>query len=214
VNASTDHEGPVDPLRERLLDAAARLVARQGYQGTKIQEIVQAAGLSSGAIYGRFRSKDELVREAIVTRSVPQEPVPHREGAKIGDIVARNATVLKPELTDTELLLLEAYVNASRDPAIAEALVEANQRWRRAVAPDVEAAIHDGTVAEDVNPQAVLFFTRILRLGLLLHRGSGLPSPDEADWENVVRRLIASLGTPRPEEPKPGKQQLGDPAAE
>lgn len=179
------------------------MVARQGYQGTKIQEIVHAAGLSSGAIYGRFRNKDELVREAIITRSVPQEPVIHAENSKIGDLVARGATVLTPALNDAELLLLEAYVNASRDPAIAEALTEADQRWRRAVAPDVDAAIHDGTVAEDVDPQAVLFFTRVLRLGLLLHRGSGLPSPDKDAWENVVKRLIASLGTPPPDESEP-----------
>lgn len=183
-------------MRERLLDAAARLVARQGYQGAKIQEIVQAAGLSSGAIYGRFRNKDELVREAIITRSVPQEPITRTEDSKIGDLVARNATVLKPGLSDTELLLLEAYVNASRDPAIAEALTEANHRWRRAVAPDLEAAIHDGTVAKDVDPDAALFFTRILRLGLLLHRGSGLPSPDQDAWENLVTRLIGSFGDP------------------
>lgn len=183
-------------MRERLLDAAARLVARQGYQGAKIQEIVQAAGLSSGAIYGRFRNKDELVREAIITRSVPQEPITHAENSKIADLVARSAAVLTPGLNDTELLLLEAYVNASRDPAIAEALTEADQRWRRAVAPDVDAAIHDGTVAADVDPQAVLFFTRILRLGLLLHRGSGLPSPDKDAWETLVMRLMASFGDP------------------
>src|SRR5438105_7823782 len=58
-----------DPLREQLLDAAARVFARQGYAGTKIQDIVREAGLSTGAVYGRFRSKDELLREAVIRRS-------------------------------------------------------------------------------------------------------------------------------------------------
>jgi AcrR family transcriptional regulator len=64
-----------DPLREAPLDAAARVIARRGYQGTKIQDIVQEAGLSSGAVYGRFRSKglpgpDQEAWEKLVARVV------------------------------------------------------------------------------------------------------------------------------------------------
>ncbi|HEX5292993.1 MAG TPA: helix-turn-helix domain-containing protein [Streptosporangiaceae bacterium] len=183
-----------DPLREALLDAAARVIARQGYQGTKIQDIVHEAGLSSGAVYGRFRSKDELAREAIITRSVPQEHVPHYEVTKVADLVARNSTVLSPGLNDADALLLEAYVTAGRDPQVAEAVAEADQRWRQSTAPCVTAAIKDGTVARDVDPQAVLFLTRVLRLGLLLHRGSGLPGPDQEAWEKLVARVVASFG--------------------
>jgi AcrR family transcriptional regulator len=193
-----------DPLREALLDAAARVIARRGYQGTKIQDIVQEAGLSSGAVYGRFRSKDELAREAIITRSVPQEHVPHEEVTKVADLVARNATVLAPGLSDADALLLEAYVTAGRDPQVADAVAEADQRWRQATAPCVTAAIRDGTVAGDVDPQAVLFLTRVLRLGLLLHRGSGLPGPGQEAWEKLVARVVASFGDrgQRPAEPR------------
>jgi AcrR family transcriptional regulator len=183
-----------DPLREVLLDAAARVIARRGYQGTKIQDIVQEAGLSSGAVYGRFRSKDDLAREAIITRSVPQEPGHHHEVTKVADLVARNSTVLAPGLSDADALLLEAYVTAGRDPQVADAVAEADQRWRQSTAPCVTAAIKDGTVADDVDPQAVLFLTRVLRLGLLLHRGSGLPGPDQEAWEKLVARVVASFG--------------------
>ncbi len=50
----------------QLLDAAAQVFASKGYDGTKIMDIVKAAGLSSGAVYGRFASKDELLMEAIL----------------------------------------------------------------------------------------------------------------------------------------------------
>ena len=60
---------PADQLREQLLRAAAAVFARQGYDGTKIMDIVRESGLSTGAVYGRFRSKNDLLREAIVTRS-------------------------------------------------------------------------------------------------------------------------------------------------
>ena len=55
-----------DPLREQLLDAASRVFAREGYEGTKIMDIVREARLSTGAVYGRFRSKNDLLREAII----------------------------------------------------------------------------------------------------------------------------------------------------
>ena len=58
-----------DELRERLLRAAAAVFARQGYDGTKIMDVVRESGLSTGAVYGRFKSKNDLLREAIVTRS-------------------------------------------------------------------------------------------------------------------------------------------------
>ena len=48
--ASTDAvEPPTDPLRDQLLEAAGRVFATKGYDGTKIMDIVKAAGLSSGA---------------------------------------------------------------------------------------------------------------------------------------------------------------------
>ena len=63
-----------DPLRIQLLDAAAKVFASKGYYGTKIMDIVKAAGLSSGAVYGRFASKDELLMEAIL-RKVETIPI-------------------------------------------------------------------------------------------------------------------------------------------
>ncbi|MGH9047753.1 MAG: TetR/AcrR family transcriptional regulator, partial [Acidimicrobiales bacterium] len=53
----TAPQAELDPLRERLLDAAAHVFAQKGYSGTRILDVVAAAGLSTGAVYGRFGSK-------------------------------------------------------------------------------------------------------------------------------------------------------------
>ena len=90
--------------------------------------------------------------------------------------------------------LLEAYVTAHRDPVVASALASANEQLQNNAAPDVEAAIRDGTIAEGLDPQAVLFFVRVMRLGLLLHRGSGLASPEQENWDDVMDRVISSWG--------------------
>jgi AcrR family transcriptional regulator len=185
---------PEDELRTRLLDAAARVFARQGFAGTKILDIVREAGLSTGAVYGRFRSKDELLREAVVRRSTTAARLGTEGVARVADLVARGAAIRDEPLTDAEAVRLEAFVTARRDDEVAAALAEAEAHWREAVQPLVDAAITDGTVGDGVDPEAVLFLVRTLHLGLLAQRGSGLPTPDPASWQSLISRVVASFG--------------------
>ncbi len=46
--------------RAALLDAARELIREQGYEGTTLREVARRAGMTSGAIYGNFRDRDEL----------------------------------------------------------------------------------------------------------------------------------------------------------
>ena len=185
----------VDPVRDRLIDAAASVFARDGYDGARIQDVVRAAGLTTGAVYGRYRGKSELLHDAVVNRAVPQVQFSADSIGKVADLVAAGASRIEPGLTEGEALLLETYVAARREPDLAEAVADADSRWRDAVAPLVDAAVIDGTVADDIDPEAVLFLVRVLRLGLLLHRGSGLSSPDPESWTTLVERVVASFGS-------------------
>lgn len=47
-------------VRDRVLEAAEALFSRKGYYDTSMDEIVEESGLSKGAIYGYFGSKEEL----------------------------------------------------------------------------------------------------------------------------------------------------------
>jgi TetR/AcrR family acrAB operon transcriptional repressor len=53
-------EADSDSRRNRILDAAVRLFTRHGYDKTSVAEIAQEAGISKGAIYLHFESKDAL----------------------------------------------------------------------------------------------------------------------------------------------------------
>lgn len=61
--ASQAEEAPGQPVPRRLLAAATRLFAERGYERTSVQEIVQAAGVTKGALYHYFGSKDDLLHE-------------------------------------------------------------------------------------------------------------------------------------------------------
>jgi len=186
--------GGDDPLREALLDAAARVCARQGYDGTRILDIVREAGLSTGAVYGRFASKDELLRQAVITRSVPRMQATTGSRGRVADLVQRGAKLVEGDLTDGQALLLETYVAARREPQVRAAVTDADQAWRQTMAPLVETARLDGTVAADVDAEAVLFLVRTLRLGLLLQQGSHVPAPDPESWRQLIARVVGSFG--------------------
>jgi len=51
--------------RQRLLDAATEVFLEKGYEGTRVAEIARRAGLTTGAIYGNFGSKSDLLTEAL-----------------------------------------------------------------------------------------------------------------------------------------------------
>jgi AcrR family transcriptional regulator len=47
--------------RERLIEAAAALFAREGLNGTTLAQVASQAGMTTGAIYGNFANKEELI---------------------------------------------------------------------------------------------------------------------------------------------------------
>lgn len=89
---------PRSPVPRRLLTVATRLFAKKGFESTSVQEIVEAAGVTKGAMYHYFSSKDDLLYEvyARVLRmqterlekfAAAEEPVEERVRAAAADVV-------------------------------------------------------------------------------------------------------------------------------
>jgi AcrR family transcriptional regulator len=188
---------PVDELRERLLTAAAAVFARKGYDGTKIMDVVRESGLSTGAVYGRFRSKNDLLREAVVTRAANAATFLDAGAARVADLITSYAANTDGPLDDVEAMRVEAYVTARREPEVRAAIHDAVEAWQHSMLTLVDSARQDGTLAADVDPEHVLFFVRLLSLGLVLHRSTGAPGPaDSEGWNAFMGRVVASFGDP------------------
>jgi TetR/AcrR family transcriptional repressor of nem operon len=61
--------------RERILEAAAAAFAQDGYEGSSLNEVIRASGLTKGAFYFHFASKHEL---ALATFRYKQEQLVER----------------------------------------------------------------------------------------------------------------------------------------
>ncbi|MDR1634261.1 MAG: TetR/AcrR family transcriptional regulator [Bifidobacteriaceae bacterium] len=131
-----------------ILDAAAELFARKGYDATTVGDILEVVGMGKGTFYHYFKSKEEVL-EAVVDRVVARV-VEHVEA--IADAPGLDG--------HTKLRQMIAGVNVSQTPdgAIIEVLHDAaNERLHQAsitrtvqaVAPIMARAIEQG-VAEGV----------------------------------------------------------------
>ena len=185
-----------DPLREQLLAAAGRVFASRGYDGTKIMDIVKASGLSSGAVYGRFTSKNELLLAAVVA-AVEQNSIVRRFSEQPVAAMLAEAGRADEPLDDQEATQLEAFIAARRQPALANAITEARARWRETIAtPLIERAAADGSASPDADFASLEYLVRTLHLGLLVQRGAGQHPPDGDAWQRFVETLLRTMAHP------------------
>jgi AcrR family transcriptional regulator len=56
-----------DPVQDALIESVAAVVARVGLERATVSRIARRAGLTSGAIYGRYSSKEALLEQAVLT---------------------------------------------------------------------------------------------------------------------------------------------------
>jgi AcrR family transcriptional regulator len=80
-------ESYLESRRRQITDAAIRCFAREGFHRTTMQDIVRETGLSAGAIYRYFRSKEDIVA-AIAAEHHAAEAAAFAEVSTIGDVGA------------------------------------------------------------------------------------------------------------------------------
>jgi len=67
TTASSDVGGKAAATRQRILDAAAQVLADRGFSGMRLADVGEVAGIQAPAIYYHFSNKEELALEVFVT---------------------------------------------------------------------------------------------------------------------------------------------------
>ena len=197
---------PDPSVRDRLVAAAAEVFAERGYEGTRVQEIVRRAGLSTGAIYTNFRNKADLLLAAVGTAQVDSLFATIELAGDAADGLRHAGHELPTARRDTRPLLFETMVAARRDPEVAALLRRRLMKFRSLMAHAVAAGQRDGSVAADVDVDAAAEFCQALGMGFLLMEAVGLPHSDETAWRQLIDRLVDSI-TPSDEKEQTRGQQ-------
>lgn len=120
--------------RARLLDAALELTRERGFDRTTLQDIAERAGMTTGAIYGNFRNRDELFMALARRQWAPIRPAVE-PGASFAQIMAASAEALIAVLPERRA----AAVGALTFRAYALTHEEVRSQFRDAMAPGYAA---------------------------------------------------------------------------
>ncbi|MFD4640187.1 TetR/AcrR family transcriptional regulator [Lentzea sp. NPDC058436] len=130
----------LDARRQQIIDAARARFASHGFARTSMPDLVEASGLSTGAIYRYFRSKDEIVAAICeqTSHTLPDELT----AASARDFLGHVRTAALEH--DHARLVAQIYAEAAVSPALATVVRQQLDDLRAAVA----ALLPDRTPAD------------------------------------------------------------------
>ena len=181
----------------RLTEAATRLFAEKGFDRTSVQEIVDAAGVTKGALYHYFDSKDDLLydiyarvladqRDRLEKFLVDGEPIADRLRAAAADVVV---TTIQ-NIDDNKIFFRSLHqLSAEKQKAVRHERRRYHERFRKLI-EDGQAA---GVFREDIEADLAMdyFFGAIHHLGQWYRRGGTL-TPRQVG-EHFAELLLSSL---------------------
>ena len=170
--------------RQQILDAARACMLEHGLEAVSMEMIIARSGLSTGAVYRYFKSKDDLIRAAITTAT-------SEIGAAAAPILAGPAPALPSELLrellaawagysrsgvgaaaglDRMPVALHGWSYAQTDPEARAALQASLRGFRERCVPIVKQWQTDGLIAAGVEPNAVAQLILSICLGFVAQR--------------------------------------------
>jgi AcrR family transcriptional regulator len=183
--------------RLMLIEVAAQMFAERGYVETSMRDIARRASLTTGALYGHFRNKAELLAEAISTRI--SEEFEHDRPETLDDRSMRASlktfVINFQRRRELRALLLQGAAAAQTDEETRMRLRDEQQshldRWFRDYEVDRDLLGIDRTV--DI--EALSLFTWSAEIGLGLLEVLGI-APSPAGWADMYDRLFRGLTLP------------------
>lgn len=187
--------------RRRILDAAIRSFARGGFHGAGMQAVCAEAGMSPGALYRYFPSKEAII-EAIVERDraeIPAQLAPLLEAEDVVSALIESARRflvgnLKPESLP---LFPELFAEAARNPSVREITMRCDDVVGDIIVRVLERGMALGQVDPSLDAREAVRFLMAMTDGvlmrLLLEPAAELEGLMPM-YERSVRRFLAPSG--------------------
>ncbi len=182
---------------ERLLDHARILFAEKGFEGTSVQDVVAAAGVTKGAMYHYFNSKDDLLyeiygtvlrmqMERLETFIAQEAPVEERLRAASADVVVtalENVESVAVFFRSLHLLSVDKQAEVRRE----------RRRYHEAYRGLIIEGQRTGLFREDISPDlAVDYFFGCVHHAPVWWHADGPLSPGEIG-DTFSRLFLDSL---------------------
>jgi AcrR family transcriptional regulator len=181
--------------RQRLLDSAAALFARQGIAPTTIKEIAIGAGHTRGAFYAHFDSKDELCLEMLEQRfgdylerfsaTLAGDAEPAERARRAGDQIT---SMLRSD-PEWHRLSFEFAGYAAHDEQFRRELVKRYRSLRAGVAEVFRVRAQESGVVSPIPLERLTLMTFAISTGM----ATGMLLEPDAFSEELHGELLAIL---------------------
>lgn len=157
--------------RDQILGGARRCFAEHGYEGATVARLEEAIGLSRGAIFNYFPSKEDLFVELAVrdTERMSEVFLEHGLGGVLHEILELDPSWLS--------VYLELVRRARTDPAFRKRLQDREYEVVLTNRARVEEAQRAGEIRDDLDARSLGIFVNLVLHGLMLQRAAGEDPP-------------------------------------
>lgn len=148
--------------RDQILDAALRSFAVDGFQATSMSDIVRASGLSAGAVYRYFPSKDDLIAAvadrvmsaaaATVEQLLVEGHAPHPAEVVVALVTMANRIFSTGDV-DISRVAVQAWAEALRNERIRATAREAYGSLRGYLVTACRRSIEAGDLPAHLDPE-------------------------------------------------------------
>lgn len=184
--------------RAHVLDAARRCFAAEGFHQTSMDDVIRASGLSAGAVYQYFRSKDELIvaaaGEALAEIRATLDGLGRTRTASPAKAVVevlRTVPFVHVEgTTDVTRIALNGWTEALRNPELHALVHDGYATFRTQIAALLRSWRDEGVVSPDLDPDATAPVLLSIVLGYVVQRALFGAEADPASYERGITDLL------------------------
>jgi AcrR family transcriptional regulator len=189
------------PTRMRIIAVVAGIIKKKGVGALHIDDVLEATGLTRGAVYHHFENVDDLREHALLAI--------YSEGVATNIDFIRNVVSTSKSFNEFRAGVLEANVLYSENRRLREvrklrahALAVATPNGRLAEGLEVEqrrltdeyvAVITEakakGWVRKDVDPRALAVFIQAYSFGVIVDDAAG-DHIDAASWRHIIEEFF------------------------
>jgi len=179
-----------EETRARILEASVKQFSVNGYNKASVDNICAQAGVSKGAFYHHFKTKQDVFLALLDGWLQTFDQAIEASKDQTAPEIFQKMTEYFPYIFETAgenlPMFLEFWLQASRDETIWDASIAPYRRYHKHFVSLIKKGIAEGSFA-DVDPNLAARLIVSAAMGLLLQ---SLLDPDGAKWEKVARETV------------------------
>jgi AcrR family transcriptional regulator len=182
-----------EETRARITEAAIKLFSTRGYNSASVDDICAEAGISKGAFYHHFESKQALFLALLdgwlQTIDTAIEASKDRTAPETFMQMTEAFPYIFESAGDNLPMFLEFWLQASRDKKIWDASIAPYRRYHKYFTSLIKKGVDEGSFV-DVDADLTARMIVAMAMGLLLQ---SLLDPKGAKWEKTAREVTTMM---------------------